>query len=134
MGYLGQYPPRQPGLNVGCKQEKDVFDVMIDKATAGVRLEGMDDVPGLWPQASQRVLTKSEIDDMPTDSLRMMGAEIYLRHSRLSDLRISEELMDQLKAQSWYMTGWRFEESALTDVEEQNYNLISELICRRERK
>lgn len=112
-------------------REQEIFNVMIDKATAGVKVEDTDDVPGLWPQTAQRVLTNSEIDKLPTDSLLMMGEEIYLRHQRLSSLRISEELRAQVKAQPWYKSGWSFPDPDFTDVEDQNFSLISMLIYRR---
>ena len=113
-------------------RNQDVFNVMIDKTTAGIKLEDTDDVPGLWPQTAQRVLTNSEIDKLPTDSLLMMGEEIYLRHQRLSSLRISQELTAKVKAQPWYKSGWSFPDQSLTDVEKQNFSLISMLIYRRQ--
>lgn len=109
---------------------QDIYDVFIDKATAGVKMVGTDDMPGRWPQTSQRVLTKSEIADMPTDSLALMADEIYARHYRRSPLR-NDERDAYFKAQPWYNSKLEVENEALNDIEYQNFDLIRNLIERR---
>lgn len=116
-------------------RNNNIFDVLSDKATLGVKIEGRENVAGRWPQTAQRVITKSEIENLPTDSLYLMAEEIYARHGRMSSLRLSEELRADLKAQPWYSDrSLQFEDTSLTDVEDQNFSLIHTLISRREQE
>ena len=107
----------------------EIFDVFVDKATQGNTLPDTDDLPGLWPQTSQRVLTKSDIDHLPSDSLSLMADEIYARHQ----CRVRNEVHEAyFKTQSWYNPSWEYDKDEVTDVERLNYEMIQALISRRE--
>lgn len=109
---------------------QDIYDVLIDKKTAGIKMAGTDDIPGRWPQTSQRLLTKSDIVAMSTDSLALMADEIYARHYRRSPIW-NDEHETYFKAQPWYHSGLAAEDEAFTDIEYQNFDLIRYLIHRR---
>ena len=85
--------------------QQDIFDVLIDKKTKGVTMADTDSLP----LASRRVLVKSEIEGLPTDSLKRMYDLIDARRSYIG-------------------AG-----VSLNDIEIQNPNLINALIQRRSR-
>ena len=53
-----------------------LLDVFVDKSTLGVKLEGADTHSSRWPQAYQRMLTKGDLESIPTDSLLMLEKEV----------------------------------------------------------
>ncbi|MEL6657602.1 MAG: YARHG domain-containing protein [Bacteroidota bacterium] len=79
-----------------------------------------DDV-GLWPEASQRLLTEEEVWNHTSDDLRLMRNEIYARHGysfKIKDMRYHFE------AQDWYMPITTDIRETLTDIEAENIALI----------
>ena len=124
-------------LEEGCGQRcfvvinrnQNINDVLIDEKTVGVKAEGLEGISGQWPQTSQRVLMKSEIENLPTDTLCLMAAEILVRHD--FDPRLSDELKAQLKCEPCYD---RDEDPYLTDIERVNDDQLTALIHRRNKK
>ena len=57
-----------------------LLDVFVDKSTLGVTLEGADTRSSHWPQAYQRMLTKGDLEKIPTDSLLMLEKEVTHSH------------------------------------------------------
>ncbi len=55
---------------------KSLLEVFVDKSTAGVTLEGADTHSSNWPEAYQRMLTKGDLERLPTDSLLMLEREV----------------------------------------------------------
>lgn len=55
---------------------KSLLEVFVDKSTAGVTLEGADTHSSNWPEAYQRMLTKGDLERIPTDSLLMLEREV----------------------------------------------------------
>lgn len=108
--------------------KQEIYDVFVDKNTEGVVMAGTDDVPGRWPQTSQRVLTKNEIASMPSDSLTLMADEIRARH-RFSSYFDSKQHDAYFKTQPWYKAGYDI--GPTTDIENQNFELIRFLYHRR---
>ena len=53
-----------------------LLDVFVDKSTAGVTLEGADTHSSNWPEVYQRMITKGDLERIPTDSLLMLEKEV----------------------------------------------------------
>lgn len=53
-----------------------LLEIFVDKSTLDVTLEGADTHSSRWPQAYQRMLTKGELERIPTDSLLMLEKEV----------------------------------------------------------
>ena len=70
-----------------------LLDVFVDKSTLGVTLEGADTHSSRWPQAYQRMLTKGDLESIPTDSLLMLEKE--LSHSNDTRTSIKNDLERQ---------------------------------------
>lgn len=67
-----------------------LLDVFVDKSTLGVTLEVADTHSSRWPQAYQRMLTKGDLESIPTDSLLMLEKEIS--HSYDTHVSIKNDL------------------------------------------
>ena len=103
-----------------------LLDVFVDKATLNVKQAGTDSLPGRWPQASQRLLTKGDLADIPTDSLELMLKEIDARYGgyfRENDVQAYFEAQPWYKRDTGYNSGL-YNNHKLTDVERQNIELI----------
>ena len=70
-----------------------LLDVFVDKSTLSVTLEGADTHSSRWPQAYQRMLTKGDLESIPTDSLLMLEKE--LSHSNDTRTSIKNDLERQ---------------------------------------
>ena len=70
-----------------------LLDVFVDKSTLGVTLEGADTHSSRWPQAYQRMLTKGDLERIPTDSLLMLEKEVS--HSYDTHTSIKNDLERQ---------------------------------------
>ena len=114
---------------IAINRTQEIYEVFIDKATEGNTLPDTDNLPGQWPQASQRLLTKADLAAVPTDSLSLMADEIYARHQ--CSLR-NKDHAAYFQTQSWYKPTWKHDSEDVTDVERQNYELIQGLISRRQ--
>lgn len=114
---------------IAINQRQEIFDVFVDKNTLGSLLPDTDNLPGLWPQTSQRLLTKADLAGIPSDSLSLMADEIYARHQ----CRVrNDDHEAYFRTQSWYKPSWKYDNEDVTDVERQNFELIQMLINRRQ--
>lgn len=84
---------------------------------------GLDNsVPGRWPEASTRLLTRGWLDFYPPEVLRLIRNEIYARHGhRFSDPRLTDFYN---KEGLWYGTALLKGETPLTELEQLNIQLI----------
>ncbi|MFO1152787.1 MAG: TIR domain-containing protein [Rhodospirillales bacterium] len=55
--------------------------------------------PGVYPQASERLLTDADLSGLSADQLRLMRNEIFARHGRAF---VDPALRDYFSAQPWY--------------------------------
>ena len=81
------------------------------------------DVPGHWPEASTRLLTRGYLEAYPTDVLRLMRNEIFARHGcHFSDPELTEFFNN---SGLWYGNALLKEKTAvLTEMEQLNVELI----------
>lgn len=80
-----------------------------------------DPKQGKYPQASTRLLKKSDVENVRPEDLRIMRNEIYARHGytfRLTDMR------DYFDQQDWYMPISMNVSTQLTPLESKNETLI----------
>ncbi len=76
---------------------------------------------GLYPQASERILTRSDISGITKAELEIMKNEIFARHGLIFK---SPEMSSYFSQQSWYQGLYEDVTSKLTDIEKQNIALL----------
>ena len=76
---------------------------------------------GNWPQASQRLLKTSEVENLVKSELEFMRNEIFARHGYCF---AKKELRQQFENESWYVPNTVDIKGFLTDIEKQNIALI----------
>jgi hypothetical protein len=72
------------------------------EAEAGIDHSGsraMPSPPGLYPQASERLLTDADLSGLSADQLRLMRNEIFARNGRVF---VDPALREYFSAQPWY--------------------------------
>lgn len=77
--------------------------------------------PGQYPQASEKLLTLSDIQEMDEATLKLMRNEIFARYGYIFK---SEELKAHFASQSWYKPVSADVTKQLTDIEKKNADLI----------
>jgi uncharacterized membrane protein YvbJ len=80
-----------------------------------------ESVKGLYPQASERLLTANELANMSQASLRIMRNEIYARHGFVFK---KEDMRQYFSQQTWYKPLFNNVDNMLSDVEKKNIVLI----------
>ena len=79
------------GFGMRCLLLEDAYerlmDVFVDKSTLGVTLEGADTHSSRWPQVYQRMLTKGDLERIPTDSLLILEKEVSHSHDTHSSVK-----------------------------------------------
>jgi len=78
-------------------------------------------IPGIFPQASQRLLTSSELNGMSKHDLKIMRNEIFARHGYIFK---TSEMKSYFSSQSWYHGRYEDVSSMLSDIEHKNVALI----------
>lgn len=78
---------------------------------------------GQWPQASERLLTIEDVENLMEDELKLMRNEIYARHGYCFK---NKEYRRHFEDQDWYMPMGVDIRDQLTDIEVQNIDLIYE--------
>lgn len=78
-------------------------------------------VNGLYPQASERLLTADELVNMSQENLRIMRNEIYARHGYIFQ---KEDMKQYFNAKSWYRPSNSNVNNLLSEIEKQNIALI----------
>ena len=76
---------------------------------------------GEWPQASQRLLKESDVENLVKDELAMMRNEIFARHGYCFTRK---EMRQQFENEDWYVPNTVDIKGFLTDIEKKNIALI----------
>ncbi len=76
---------------------------------------------GQWPQASQRLLKTSDVENLMKEDLQMMRNEIFARHGYCF---AKKELRQQFENESWYVPNTVNIKGYLTDIEKKNIEMI----------
>ena len=77
----------------------------------------------LYPQASSRLLSNSELAGLTSEQLKMMRNEIYARHSYIFT---SEKMRNYFAGKAWYTPLHRNVSDKLTPIENHNIILIKQ--------
>jgi len=77
--------------------------------------------PGKYPQASERILTDSDLQGLSKPELRIMRNEIFARHGYIFK---SDDLKEHFGNQNWYAPKYADVNSMLTTTEQKNIKLI----------
>ena len=80
-------------------------------------------VPGLYPQASTRMLTPADIRGLTKWDLKVMRNEIFARYGYIFK---TEEMIAYFKMQSWYRPRFNDVSARLTPVEKKNIAFIQQ--------
>ena len=78
-------------------------------------------IPGIYPHASERLLTASDLVGMDSWDLIVIRNEIYARHGYKFKL---QKLRDYFNRQSWYNPRFDNVESKLSVIEQKNVMFI----------
>ena len=76
---------------------------------------------GNWPQASQRLLKPSDVENLMKGELEFMRNEIFARHGYCFN---KKELRQQFENEDWYVPNTVDIKGYLTDIEKQNIAMI----------
>jgi hypothetical protein len=76
---------------------------------------------GNWPEASQRLLKTSDVDNLPKSELEFMRNEIFARHGYCF---AKKDLRQQFENEDWYVPNTVDIKGYLTDIEKKNIALI----------
>lgn len=76
---------------------------------------------GNWPQASQRLLKTSDVENLIKEELEKMRNEIFARHGYCF---AKKELRKQFENESWYVPNTVNIKGYLTEIEKKNIELI----------
>lgn len=88
---------------------------------------GASDSDYIIPDSSSRILSRSEIESLSDEDLRLAINEIYARHGRKFQ---SEELQTYFNGKAWYhpsVEAEDFTESMLNETERQNVMVMAEI-------
>jgi len=78
-------------------------------------------IPGRFPQASERLLSVSDLQGLSKADLKIMRNEIFARHGYIFQTQAMKSYFQQ---QSWYVPKYSNVTSMLTSVEMKNVELI----------
>jgi hypothetical protein len=78
-------------------------------------------IPGMFPQASIRLLTSSDLNGMSKQDLKIMRNEIFARHGYIFK---TNDMKSYFATQSWYQGQYDNVNSLLSNIEQQNIALI----------
>ena len=76
---------------------------------------------GNWPEASQRMLKPTEVENLAKGELEFMRNEIFARHGYCFN---KKELRQQFENEGWYVPNTVDIKGYLTDIEKKNIALI----------
>jgi len=97
LGFSQNVPPLPPGRSISKK------------------------IPGIYPHASERLLTASDLAGMDSWDLIIIRNEIYARHGYKFKL---QKLRDYFNQQGWYNPRYDNVESMLSVIEQKNVMFI----------
>lgn len=75
----------------------------------------------IYPQASERLLNREDVENLSGWELKIMRNEIFARHGYIFK---TEEMRNYFKYESWYVPVHDNVDNMLTDVEKKNIELI----------
>lgn len=78
-------------------------------------------VPGLYPEASERLLTADDLNQKSGYDLKIMRNEIYVRHGYIFQ---TPQMKAYFDAQNWYRGLYNYVDDRLTTIEKSNVELI----------
>jgi len=81
-------------------------------------------VPGDYPDASNRILTPTELSGFSKQELKLMRNEIFARHGYIFK---SGEMKNHFASKPWYKPQYNDVNNMLSDIEKQNINTIQQL-------
>lgn len=94
------------------------------KSTDSVELQNStstQELIGLYPYTSQRLLTDTEVSNLSQSDLRIMRNEIYARHGFIFQ---SKEMANYFSSQSWYTPKYYNVTDRLSAIEKNNIAMI----------
>ncbi len=83
---------------------------------------GTSGTPGKYPQATDRLLTDSDVSNLNKHELLIMKNEIYARHGYI--FHVDKFCKDYFAQQTWYNGQFNDVSTKLTSIENQNIALI----------
>lgn len=92
----------------------------VFESTKNVSLTNSN-IPGIFSQASQRLLTYTDINGLSKQDLKIMRNEIYARHGYIFK---TSEMKSYFSRQSWYKGQHDDVSTLLSDIENKNIALI----------
>lgn len=78
-------------------------------------------VPGIYPEASKRLLKYMDVRGLTDWDLKVMRNEIYARHGYIFK---TQEMIDYFNSQTWYYPSLRNVDHKLSEVEKKNITFI----------
>jgi len=78
-------------------------------------------IPGKYPEASTRLLTRADLKGKPASELQIMRNEIYARHSLIFE---SRNMREYFGGQTWYIPKTKNVRAKLSQTEIANIELI----------
>ena len=81
-------------------------------------------LPGLYPEASQRILKASDLKGLNSFDLKVMRNEIYARHGYIFK---TQEMKDYFGEQDWYYGRYNNLDKYLSKIEKTNIEFIKKL-------
>lgn len=106
----GNWKPNTPGAHLGAKDfslKRRSFSYLVDV--------------GQYPQASRRLLTEDDVNNLMKDELELMRNEIFARHGYCFKKKY---LREQFEDKDWYIPNTVDVRNDLTDIERKNIVLI----------
>ena len=86
-----------------------------------VQAQTSSTIPGRFPEASKRILTASDLQDLSKEDLKIMRNEIFARHGYIFQ---TAEMKQYFQKQSWYTPQHRDVNAKLSSIETKNIELI----------
>jgi hypothetical protein len=80
-------------------------------------------VPGIYPEASVRMLTKDDLDNQSTAELKIMRNEVFARHSYIFT---NQQLKKYFEEQSWHTGLNKNVYPLLSQIEKTNIALVKQ--------
>lgn len=78
-------------------------------------------LPGLYPEASQRILNANDLKGLNNFDLKVMRNEIYARYGYIFK---TQEMKDYFNEQNWYKGKHKNVDKFLTEIERKNIEFI----------
>lgn len=112
------------------KKEKDNYNTTettqttqpyVQSATSSGNTSQQINSNGRFPEASDRLLTPSDIYNLSKSELKIMRNEIYARHGYIFQTR---DMKSYFEYQSWYLPRYTDINTFLSEVEKSNIELI----------